>query len=113
MSVEHPRILRERKTIAAMIEIYCHENHSSGESLCMECQSLLDYANQRLTKCPFAENKPTCANCPVHCYKPALRQQIRTVMRYAGPRMLLRHPLLAVRHLIDNRRKAVLPSKRG
>jgi hypothetical protein len=31
---------------------------------------------------------------------------MRTVMRYAGPRMLWRHPLLAVAHLIDGRRPA-------
>jgi hypothetical protein len=31
---------------------------------------------------------------------------MREVMRYAGPRMLWRHPLLAVAHLIDGRRPA-------
>jgi hypothetical protein len=30
-------------------------------------------------------------------------------MRYAGPRMLLRHPLLAILHQLDGLRKAVHP----
>ena len=34
------------------------------------------------------------------------REQIRGVMRYAGPRMLLRHPILAFYHLaVDSRRE--------
>ena len=60
----------------------------------------------RLEKCPFQEHKTTCAKCPVHCYKPARREQIRAVMRYAGPRMMFRHPRLAFYHLvIDGRRE--------
>jgi hypothetical protein len=36
---------------------------------------------------------------------PLMRDDIRAVMRYAGPRMLLHHPILAVQHLIDGWRK--------
>ena len=42
--------------------------------------------------------------CPVHCYEAAMRERVRQVMRYAGPRMLLRHPILALLHLRDERR---------
>jgi hypothetical protein len=31
---------------------------------------------------------------------------VRDVMRYAGPRMLTRHPWLAIAHLIDGQRPA-------
>ena len=54
---------------------------------------------------PFHEGKTTCANCPAHCYKPEMREKIRKVMRYAGPRMIYRHPILALLHIIDGRRK--------
>ncbi len=106
----HPRLAREARTIEAMIDLYCRDQHAAGnalcpEGLCPECQELLDYARQRLDKCPFGEGKTTCANCRIHCYKPAMRQRIRVVMRYAGPRMLYRHPVLAVRHLMDGRKK--------
>ena len=36
----------------------------------------------------------------VHCYQPQMREQIRQVMRYSGPRMLLYHPVLAIWHLV-------------
>jgi hypothetical protein len=69
----------------------------------------------RLDRCPYFPNKPTCANCPTHCYKPDMREQVRAVMRYAGPRMLIKHPILAVFHLIDGkldkRRQLTLKSK--
>ena len=70
-------------------------------SLCPQCQALLDYAHKRLERCKFGEDKPSCTRCPVHCYKPAMREQIRQVMRYSGPRMLLHDPIMAIRHLWD------------
>ena len=100
------RLRREAQTIQAMISLYCRETHRPESKLCADCAELLAYAQQRLERCPFAVDKPTCANCPVHCYRPDMRERVRTVMRYAGPRMLLHHPLLAMRHLMDGRRKA-------
>ncbi|MFO0909015.1 MAG: nitrous oxide-stimulated promoter family protein [Isosphaeraceae bacterium] len=97
-----PRRSRELRTVAAMIEIFCQGHHQPGRgTLCEACQSLHDYARCRLERCPFGEAKPTCADCPIHCYKPEMRAAIREVMRYSGPRMLLTHPWLAIRHLID------------
>ena len=102
---------RERKTIEAMIALYCRKHHAVEGALCAECAALTDYARQRLEKCPFGDQKPTCATCPIHCYKPACRAQVQEVMRYAGPRLLLRRPVLTIRHLIDER-KAVPALKR-
>jgi len=90
--------------VAVMIAMYCHEQHASKE-LCAECRELLSYSQERLQKCPFQEGKTTCAKCPVHCYKPAMREKIRTVMRYSGPRMMYHHPVMAIMHLIDGRRQ--------
>jgi hypothetical protein len=106
MKNTHPRMVREAKTIAAMIHIYCARQHGCTERLCPECSDLQEYAIARLDRCPFQEEKPTCAKCPVHCYKPEMRQRIREVMKFSGPRMLLRHPYLAFMHLVvDGRRK--------
>ena len=102
------RLRREAETIEAMISLNCRDRHRSETVLCAECAELLTYARQRLERCPFAEDKPTCANCPVHCYKPEMRARVRTVMRFAGPRMILHHPLVAIRHLLDGRRKTPL-----
>jgi hypothetical protein len=100
------RLERERQTIGLMIELYCQKNHpSDAAGLCPTCQQLADYALQRIERCPFKANKPTCARCTVHCYKPAMREQVRQVMRFAGPRMLIYHPVLAIAHLLDDARK--------
>lgn len=107
---EPRRLRREKKTVRAMIRLFCRDSHSpddrADQPLCPACQELLDYAYCRIDRCPFGEQKPTCANCPIHCYKPEMRQRIRDVMRHAGPRMLTRHPVLAIMHLlVDGRRK--------
>ncbi len=93
---------REYKTIREMISLSCRERHGTKKGeLCPACQELLTYAKARLDKCPYQKVKPTCALCPIRCYKPAMRERIREVMRYAGPRMLRRHPILAIRHLLE------------
>jgi hypothetical protein len=106
LSKQHPRIIREKKTIDKMVHIYCHGHHETkGEELCPECTEFLDYAFMRLDKCPFQENKSTCGKCLVHCYQPERREHAKKIMRYAGPRMLLRSPGLALHHAFDGRKK--------
>lgn len=102
----HPKIINEQATIEAMIGIYCRAHHHVREKLCSECRDLLSYAQKRLNHCPFQQDKPTCGKCPVHCYKPEMRKKILEVMRFAGPRMMYHHPLMALRHLLNSRRKA-------
>ena len=105
------RIGRECKTLTTMIDMYCKRNHR-GKELCISCMELQNYALKRLASCPFGEEKPTCAKCPVHCYKPEMRERIRAVMRYSGPRMIYTHPVQAINHIIDGRRK-VPPKRKG
>ncbi len=101
------RLHSEHVTIRAMVAIYCQAQHgSTRKELCRDCREVLAYAEKRLALCPFQGHKPTCGNCTVHCYKPALRERIRRIMRFAGPRMLWHHPWMAIRHLIDSRRSA-------
>lgn len=107
-----PRLASELATIEAMIGIYCRARHP-GAHPCPGCRALLAYAGKRLAGCPFQEDKPTCGNCTVHCYAPRFRKQVREVMRHAGPRMIWHHPLMAIRHLLDSRRKAPVPQRRG
>lgn len=96
------RLSREWKTIEAMVRLFCRARHGSPGALCRECQSLLEYAGLRLDRCRFGVYKPTCAKCPVHCYQLDRREQIKTVMRFAGPRMLWRHPILSAHHWLDS-----------
>ena len=124
------RIAEEKKVVALMIRMYCrrhcrqqgHNGKNSQTSqtsrttdtdqtdrtdarhntrpLCPECAALLDYALRRLDSCRFGNGKPSCRKCPVHCYRADMRERIRTVMRWAGPRMIFHHPLAATRHLL-------------
>ena len=97
---------REKKTVSFMIRLYCHKNHGTrGDSLCPDCAALRDYAISRSDRCPFMETKTFCSNCRVHCYKPRMREQIRQVMRFSGPRMLLYHPVMALRHVIESQKE--------
>lgn len=89
------------KTVGLMIDLYCRGQHGGKDALCDECRELTDYVKKRLEKCPFRENKPKCSQCTVHCYQPAMREKIKAVMRYAGPRMICRHPILAGRHYLN------------
>jgi hypothetical protein len=100
------RLARELETIRAMLRIACRDHHGTAEGLCAECAALADYAAKRLALCPYGADKPTCVNCRIHCYGPRQREQVREMMRYAGPRMMLRHPLLAIMHVVDGRRPA-------
>ncbi len=98
------RLVRERKTIRAMVRLYCRDQHGARAGLCDDCSGLLEYALQRLETCPFQEAKPACNLCAVHCYSGGKRERVQAVMRYSGPRMLLPHPWLSLGHLLDKLR---------
>jgi len=89
----------------AMVRLFCSGVHRHRPEECSTCSDFLVYARKRVEKCPYQENKPPCAKCPIHCYMPTRRAQVRKVMAYAGPRMALRHPLFALRHWLDSFRK--------
>lgn len=73
--------------------------------LCDSCRELLNYAYGRIDACPYKTTKSFCSNCKVHCYQPQKREKIRAVMRYAGPRMLYKHPVMAIKHMISTKLK--------
>ena len=95
---------REKRMVSEMIALYCRKRHGTraGE-LCPECAELAEYARKRSDRCPFMETKTFCSNCRVHCYKPEMREKIREVMRFSGPRMIFHHPVAAVRHVIETK----------
>ncbi|MGN1235527.1 MAG: nitrous oxide-stimulated promoter family protein, partial [Christensenellaceae bacterium] len=93
---------KEQKLIPVMIQKYCHGTHKTkGKTVCADCRELTEYALFRLSKCPFRENKQFCSFCKIHCYRPEMREKIKAVMRYSGPRMLLTHPIFAMSHVVQ------------
>ena len=97
---------QEFKVVRLMIQVYCKGKHknplaiTSAGNLCAECMALCEYVRARVEHCPFMETKTFCSMCRVHCYKSDMREKIRQVMRYSGPRMLKYHPILAMKHVV-------------
>lgn len=96
---------REKYVVSEMIALYCRKKHGSKGGLCPECMELQNYAKLRSDKCPFMETKTFCSNCRVHCYKKDMREKIREVMRFSGPRMIFTHPVLAINHVIESKKE--------
>ena len=91
----------EKELVSDMITLYCRKNHKCKNGLCPECTTLKEYALNRIEKCPFMESKTFCSSCKVHCYREDMREKIRIVMRFSGPRMLFYHPITAIHHLLE------------
>ena len=97
---------KELETLELMIKKYCRGNHGSARGgMCPDCRELFEYACFRREKCPHGDNKPFCSNCPIHCYKPDMKEKIRLVMQYSGPRMMFDHPVVAISHLVETKRE--------
>ena len=96
---------RKKRMVSQMIALYCRKKLHTRGDLCPQCAALDAYAKMRADKCPFMETKTFCSNCRIHCYKPDMRAKIREVMRFAGPRMILHHPVAAIRHVVETKKE--------
>lgn len=103
------RRAREKRTISYMVALYCSGNHDAsvrsvraycGELVCPECAEADAYAVKRTERCRKMDVKTSCEQCENHCYRPEERERIRAIMRYAGPRMMGKHPVAALRHIL-------------
>lgn len=117
------QVVKDTRLLGDFSVIYCRDNHpdavrtpleSEGAALkaygrklpvvCEECAKLLRYAERRRAFCP-KDPKPFCSHCDTHCYSGEMREFMRDVMRYSGPRSVTRgHAIDSVRHLIEGRR---------
>lgn len=94
------KIKSEKRTVEYMIGLYCRINHGSKDTLCAGCEAIRAYSFDRLNKCPYGDQKIACKDCKVHCYKAEMRNKIREVMRFSGPRMIIYYPIDFIKHLI-------------
>ena len=115
MSSSSSRTDREKQTIEIMIDIYCkghgHQGHSENKKLCEDCAELLAYSMTKLDMCPLGDEKTSCRKCAAHCYEPSDRKKVQEVMRYSGPKMLLRYPATTLYHWRHESRKLKLEEK--
>jgi hypothetical protein len=97
------KVQQDLTILTKMLGLFCQAKHpSQTQELCTDCAKLLKYAQKRLTYCRFGDNKPMCARCPIHCYHKDYRTQIRVVMRYSGPRMIVHYPRLCLQHYMGD-----------
>lgn len=96
---------KDLKVLALFTSVYCRDHHQQErqslgnlpEALsglkryrcCPDCLDFLQYAIERRLKCPL-EDKPTCKDCTIHCYRPGHRERVREVMRYSGKTLIRR-----------------------
>jgi Nitrous oxide-stimulated promoter len=95
------RIEKEKTTIELMVNLYCNKKHKTkrySEELCEECSELLEYANKRLSLCKFGENKSSCYKCKIHCYKKDMKEKVKEIMKFSGPRLIIYDPIELIRH---------------
>jgi hypothetical protein len=85
---------RELKTIRVMVQMYCRDHHGSPDPQCRALRRADGVRGARLERCVFGDAKPTLHQLHRPLLHPERREEVRVVMRYAGPRMLLRHPWL-------------------
>ena len=92
----------DQRVIEFMIALHCKDRHPARGTapLCPQCEELVLYARERNERCPYIQTRSFCKYCKTHCYKPQMRKLISEAMRYSGPRMLLNHPLVAIKHLV-------------
>ena len=101
-SYSEPSIIkREKKAAEFSVQIYCNAKHKAHDDLCLECSEFLTYAKERLENCPYQTKKPACGVCDLSCYNPKKKEKGLAVFPYSGPRMFFKHPIVAIRHVID------------
>ncbi|MCK9613756.1 MAG: nitrous oxide-stimulated promoter family protein [Bacteroidales bacterium] len=92
-------IEKEKRVVFLMIRLYCRKQHHTSD-LCGKCRELENYSFTRIDKCPHLPDKPKCSKCQTHCFRNNKREEIRRVMRYSGPRMIIYHPVIALQHML-------------
>ena len=76
---------KDRRTLQAIGRIYCQGNHAERgkdvAGMCSECGAAIEQTLARAEACPHGH------------------ERIKAIMRYAAPRMLVRHPLMTLEYL--------------
>lgn len=117
------KVRADTRIVAGLGSIYCADHHGDRErvrlssdatslgvygkrvpKLCDECAAHIRYAEARRAFCP-KDPKPFCAHCDTHCYKADEAEWQRQMMRYAGPRSLVRgYAVPGMKHALEARK---------
>ena len=90
---------KEKENIRKTFGLYCNSNHGTTDNkLCPKCTALLTTAMLKIQRCPYGIAKPICDACETPCFGEVPTKEFRNIMKSAQKKMLLSHPLMAVRH---------------
>ena len=110
-----PKERKDLKVLGLFTAVYCRRHHEGDKSpldtavlstaelglarhrYCPPCREFLAYAIERRLRCPL-DPKPTCKECPVHCYRPGHRELVREILRFSGKYLIRRGRLDLLRH---------------
>lgn len=92
----------DQRTLEAMGHLYCRAHHAAtnrdSTGLCADCRNVVETTLQRTRACPHGHHH-NCEDCATKCHSEECAKQIRALMAYSAPRMLLKHPLMTLRYL--------------
>ena len=92
---------KERENIRKTFGVYCNANHGTTDGkLCPKCTALLSTVMLKIQRCPYGITKPICDACETPCFGESVTKDFRDVMKSGQKKMLLSHPLMAVKHKI-------------
>lgn len=92
-------IPKEKENIRKTFGVYCNKHHEKkSNKLCPRCTALLATVFTKIDRCPYGITKPICDRCDTPCFGDKATRDFLTIMRGAGSGMLLRHPIMTIRH---------------
>ena len=90
---------KEKENIRKTFGLYCNANHGTTDNkLCPKCTALLTTVMLKIQRCPYGISKPICDACETPCFGEVPTKEFRNIMKSGQKKMLLSHPLMAVRH---------------
>ncbi len=92
---------KEKENIRKTFGVYCNANHGTTDNkLCPKCTALLTTVMLKIQRCPYGISKPICDACETPCFGENPTKEFRAIMKSGQKKMLLSHPLMAVKHKI-------------
>ncbi len=95
------RLNTEKKVFKKMVLIYCKNKHQKNTP-CSECREIIEYGIEKIDNCFYAEKKPFCSKCSIHCYNKNMQKKVKDIMRFSGPRIIFYHPFISLKHLFSS-----------
>ena len=92
---------KEKKNIKTSFAVYCNANHETKDGkLCPKCTALLTNVLLKIGHCKYGVTKPLCDHCDEKCFGEAQNKSFMEIMDGSRTGMLVRHPMMTVRHKI-------------